>query len=529
MPSIIRVIDSHAELADMTAGDDHSQYVLLAGRAGGQTLYGGTAANDDISISGTSHATKTTSYVLLQPTGGYVGIGRSTPVERLDVLSNVQITEGHLLLRSYTAGAHRLVNIQNSRGTEAAPTYLLSGDEVGAIAFREGTSSGVGEGGAGISVFATENWNAGALGSKVLFFNTPTGSIVKTTYLTIDGSNNAGWGTDAPDSLMHLWKESANTNAVQQLLTLSVNSTGTAAAGFGSRILWELESSTTADQTAAALDMFWHDATHGNKDSGINLQLVYGGTLSRWLHNYRDATADGDNIFLGRVSGNTTLSPAGGASTLASYNVGVGSATLTALTTGYQNVAVGQGAASKTTTGYQNVAIGGYLTLYENLTGNNNAAVGYMAARNTTGSNNTAIGTQSFYSATGISGGVAVGFRAGYHETGSNKLFIDNDGRASEADGRAKALIYGVFDAATANQTLALNAVVTVLEGLKVTNGSAKIGGTAARSGTAGTNRLDIFDGTAPVGTLANGVSLYSVAGKLWAMDAAGNATQLTP
>ena len=58
---------------------------------------------------------------------------------------------------------------------------------------------------------------------------------------------------------------------------------------------------------------------------------------------------------------------------------------------------------------------------------------------------------------------------------------------------------------------------------------SVMVGGTAARATTAGTNRLDIFDGTAPVGTLANGVSFYSTAGEARVMDAAGNATLLSP
>jgi hypothetical protein len=59
--------------------------------------------------------------------------------------------------------------------------------------------------------------------------------------------------------------------------------------------------------------------------------------------------------------------------------------------------------------------------------------------------------------------------------------------------------------------------------------GSVQVGGTAARATTAGTNRLDIFDGTAPVGTLANGVSFYSTAGEARVMDAAGNSTLLSP
>jgi len=56
-----------------------------------------------------------------------------------------------------------------------------------------------------------------------------------------------------------------------------------------------------------------------------------------------------------------------------------------------------------------------------------------------------------------------------------------------------------------------------------------KLGGTADRATTAGTNHFDIFDGTAPVGTLANGISLYSSSGEAYVMDAAGNATLFSP
>lgn len=48
------------------------------------------------------------------------------------------------------------------------------------------------------------------------------------------------------------------------------------------------------------------------------------------------------------------------------------------------------------------------------------------------------------------------------------------------------------------------------------------LGGVATRATTVGTFAFQIFDGTAPVGTLTNGVSLYSAAGVLKSMDAAG-------
>jgi hypothetical protein len=57
-----------------------------------------------------------------------------------------------------------------------------------------------------------------------------------------------------------------------------------------------------------------------------------------------------------------------------------------------------------------------------------------------------------------------------------------------------------------------------------------RVGGSlAARSTTEPTNALTIVNGTAPVGTLTNAVQLYSTVGELRVMDAAGNATLLSP
>ena len=60
-------------------------------------------------------------------------------------------------------------------------------------------------------------------------------------------------------------------------------------------------------------------------------------------------------------------------------------------------------------------------------------------------------------------------------------------------------------------------------------SGNLKLAGAATRATTEGTNHLDIFDGTAPIGTLANGISLYSSAGEAYFMDAAGNGSLQSP
>jgi hypothetical protein len=50
---------THAQLTGLTSGDaGHTQFAMLAGRAGGQTLQGGTAASESLILESTSNATK---------------------------------------------------------------------------------------------------------------------------------------------------------------------------------------------------------------------------------------------------------------------------------------------------------------------------------------------------------------------------------------------------------------------------------------------------------------------------------------
>lgn len=49
---------AHSGLAGLTSGDDHTQYALLAGRTGGQTLIGGAAASNNLTLQSTSNATR---------------------------------------------------------------------------------------------------------------------------------------------------------------------------------------------------------------------------------------------------------------------------------------------------------------------------------------------------------------------------------------------------------------------------------------------------------------------------------------
>jgi hypothetical protein len=162
-------------------------------------------------------------------------------------------------------------------------------------------------------------------------------------------------------------------------------------------------------------------------------------------------------------------------------NTALGVSSLAVNDGGYANTAIGWSSLSHNigtldhTAGSFNTAIGTN-SLLENITGNYNVAVGIHSLavnpdksfntaiggdtlmQSLSGYNNTTLGYRTGYSSIAGNSNVFLGYEAGYYETGDAKLFIDNSPRANEADARVKALIYGVFDAAVANQSLTFNA-----------------------------------------------------------------------
>jgi hypothetical protein len=165
------------------------------------------------------------------------------------------------------------------------------------------------------------------------------------------------------------------------------------------------------------------------------------------------------------------------ANTIGGYNTAVGYHALTSNSTGWANTATGylalvsnnsEGNTAYGTealrlnvTGSQNTAVG-LDALYNNYSGYSNTAIGCRALSGTGGNQNSALGDQAGYSNRTGNNNVFLGSSAGYYESGSNKLFIDNQQRANESDARAKSLIYGVFDANPANQVLTINGNVGI-------------------------------------------------------------------
>lgn len=73
----------------------------------------------------------------------------------------------------------------------------------------------------------------------------------------------------------------ATTNALTTALTIAHNSTGTAAAGFGTTTLYTLESSTTNNREAASLDVLWNTATDASRAPRMDINVWNVSTKTR--------------------------------------------------------------------------------------------------------------------------------------------------------------------------------------------------------------------------------------------------------
>lgn len=162
-------VTDHGSLAGLTDSDDHTQYLLLAGRSGGQTLIGGTASGDDLTLQSTSHATK-----------GSILFGTSA----YDEVNN------RLLIGTTTGSSYGQLVIENSglpaillRNTDASYTD----DDVGLASYQD--------------QFIIQNRDADGSFSATPFklnINAPTDSFV------IDSAGKIGIGTSTPSDTLEV-------------------------------------------------------------------------------------------------------------------------------------------------------------------------------------------------------------------------------------------------------------------------------------------------------------------------------------
>ena len=140
---------------------------------------------------------------------GNVGIGTSTPQYQLHVAgsgfmhgrieSNNDSTE--LDLYSYGVGKQSMIFLSNSRGTKAAPSYLLAGDNIGYVGASPNVAN---EQAARIMFNATSNWSSGNTPGEIVLATTPSGTAVPVNRMWITPTGTVGIGTNSPQAQLEV-------------------------------------------------------------------------------------------------------------------------------------------------------------------------------------------------------------------------------------------------------------------------------------------------------------------------------------
>lgn len=209
-------------------------------------MYGGASANDDMTIEGTSHATKTSSYIILQPTAGNVGIGVATPGAALEIENNL-------------ADALRL--------TRSAGTLDPSTKE-----WIRWNSTAYGPSAGGIRPGGTLGWETQIYGEQGLALHGSTFSA-SSPHVLINTSGAMGVGTAAPSGLT-VTAAVSDTALGFDNIRMGV-STGTPRLIFedASNTQWEL------DNTAGTLRFFTPGVLKASLDTSGNFNAV--GTITQ--------------------------------------------------------------------------------------------------------------------------------------------------------------------------------------------------------------------------------------------------------
>lgn len=393
-------------------------------------IYGSSAASGSLTLESTSDPTK--GYVLLNPNGGNVGIGTTTPAKALSVNGDVAATRfittqtRTVLIGDGTSAAGEGTIVGSGAVSTSGNGTIAIGQNSQAngdrnIAIGAGASSGSGQQSIAIGSGATATGFSGiALGRD---------AHADTSEFVIGSST-----VDSPVSAMYLGSGktsaapvSASLNATSGLGTdisganftfRGGKSTGTGGGGFLSfettpaaavsgstlntsvervRITGEGNVGIGTDTPMATLDV------NGN----INIPTATSTTGQIKMNGAPLLHAYGtQSTFLGVNAGNFN--------NVQFLNVGVGAWSLNANTTGNQNTAIGQASLAQNTTGTDNTAIG-----------RKAGVTADPSNANTTGNQNTYVGSDAGPATPAqLNNSMALGF--GSRVTASNQVVIGN-------------------------------------------------------------------------------------------------------
>jgi hypothetical protein len=198
---------------------------LSTGVSGGQTLNGGTASGNSLTIQSTTNATKGS--ILLAPTNaGEVWQGTTTPnplptagetANHLWGLVNEGTTKQMWSMWAFGSGAGFFQNnmhFYRSRGTIASPTAVQSGDFFKSEGFRGYDGVNMSGSQAAFQVIANENWTSSARGTRFQFEVTAKLSGSRIGAMSLDSEGLSIGNTTSSDTTLGMTIDVWGNNAM---------------------------------------------------------------------------------------------------------------------------------------------------------------------------------------------------------------------------------------------------------------------------------------------------------------------------
>ncbi|MBI5421399.1 MAG: hypothetical protein HZA35_03795 [Parcubacteria group bacterium] len=265
--------------ANKVGGKSETEFALLAGRSGGQTLQGGTASGENLTLQSTANATKGKIFFGASSTYDEVnvrlGIGTSTPSAALDVKGTANIPQLIVRANSTQSNSNPIIQVLTNTGSEL---FRLHSDDSTNLFL--GTSSG------NIN-------NAGGGGIHNIFVGSEVGGANTT------GASNVGIGWR---SLFSNTTGSGNVALGDGALT--TNTTGGINTAIGG---YALASDTFGGNNTALGSAALRFNTSGSENVSVGFNSLYSnltGTQNVGLGNQAGYSSLGNgNLFLGYQSG----------------------------------------------------------------------------------------------------------------------------------------------------------------------------------------------------------------------------------
>lgn len=300
------------------------------------------------------------------------------------------------------------------------------------------------------------SYNTGVGNSTLLlnrngFFNTAIGYASQLS--AVDGDHNTSLGANS------LSEADGNRNTAVGSHAMSKNIDGENNIAVGAFAM-NFDTAGSSNIAIGTYSLYHNEAASNNVAVGDSA-LFKNGIFSSAGNNSSENTAVGNKALMSNTNGyfNTAVGfRALKDNSVGEFNTAIGHGALTSNLGGFENTAVGRAALSNNTSGNGNTSIGlksmslnedgrdnfagGQYSMFRNMSGKYNVAIGSRSLYfNNNGDQNVAIGAEAGRGPGNLdySGNVFIGYKSGFSETNSNRLYIENSNSSSP-------LIYGEFD-----------------------------------------------------------------------------------